>query len=57
MELDETFSNPASFAVNILGLVPSMLCSGTFNVNVEQSKNKYAEDLPSRAYLEQHIFC
>ena len=56
MELDETFSNLASFAVNILGLVPSVLCSDTFNVNVEQLKNKYAEDLPSGAYLEQQIF-
>ena len=31
MELDEKFSNLASFAGNILGLVPSVLRSGQFN--------------------------
>ena len=56
MELDEAFSNLASFTVNILGLVPSVLCSGTFNVNVEQLKNKHAKDLPSGACLEQQIY-
>ena len=53
MELDEKFSNLASFAANILWLVPSVLCSGTFNVNVEQLKNKYAEDLPSPGCSKQ----
>ena len=53
MELDERFSNLASFAANILGLVPSVLCSGPFNVNVEQLENKYTDDLPSRGCLEQ----
>ena len=53
MELDEKFSNLASFAGNILGLVPSVLRSGPFNVNVEQLENKYTEDLPSPGCLEQ----
>ena len=56
LELDEKFPDLASFAANILGLVPSVLCSVKFNVNVEQLKNKYAEDLPSLAYLEEYIF-
>ena len=57
LELDEMFFNLGSFVANILGLAPSVLCSGTFNENVEQLKNKYAEDLPSRVCLEQQIFC
>ena len=53
MELDKKFFYLASFAANILGLVPSVLCSGPFNVNVEQLENKYTEDLPSPGCLEQ----
>ena len=55
MELDERFFNLASITASTLRLVSSVLSSDTFNLNFEQLKNKYAEDLPSPAYLEQEI--
>ena len=55
MELDERFFNLASITASTLRLVSSVLSSDTFNLNFEQLKNKYAEDIPSPAYLEQEL--
>ena len=56
LELDKKFPDLVSFSTNILRIVPSVLCSVKFNVNVKQLKNKYAKDLPSCSSLRKNKF-